>query len=65
MLESSTGKVLFCVCVSGDPTVWVAMAHEPYRLSSGHSKVVLMLRTNDAAHAFLFRPHLLLADAGI
>ena len=55
----------FFVCVSGDLTVWIAMAQESYRLSSGHSKVVLMLRTNDAAHTSLFRPHLLLVDASI
>ena len=35
------------------------------RFSSGHSGLVLTLRIDDAAHAFLLSPHSLVADASL
>ena len=37
----------------------------PIRLSSGHSSLILTLKTNDAAHASLHSPHSLLVDASV
>ena len=54
-LELFLGKFSFFI-LSGDPTVWLLSHVSPLRLSSGHSRPVLTLSTNDAARASLSSP---------
>ena len=61
-------KVLFFFfffSLSGDPTVWVLSHISSHRLSSGHSGLLLTLRTNDVHHTSLPSPHCLVNDTNI
>ena len=55
----------FFFCLSDDPAVWIAILHKPRKLSSGHSSLVLTLRTGDSAYASLPSLHSLMADTSI
>ena len=53
------------MCLSGDPTVWVLSHISSLRLSSGHSGLVLTLRTSYAGCASLPSPHSLVVDLSV